>query len=103
MTRRRRALTNEEAAGGCWQDAVWPGCKVASAVPKVLAANFVCDPVLFFPAFYTLKEMADPAVPILQSLSNPLHTTQVRSRYRRRLRAIPRTRSEALAYLRGFR
>lgn len=75
---------------------MWPGCKVASAVPKVLAANFVCDPVLFFPAFYTLKEMADPAVPILQSLSDPLHTTQVRSPCCRRPRARPR-RSEALA------
>lgn len=73
----RSGCSADTERGGGTQDAAWPGCKLASAFPKVLTANFVCDPLLFFPAFYTLKEISDPAVPILQSLSNPLHTAEV--------------------------
>eukprot|EP00959_Pyramimonas_sp_CCMP1952_P455024 9470895-Pyramimonas_sp.AAC.1 len=56
------------------QDVLWPGCAASQVVRKVLTANFVCDPLFFFPAFYTLKELANPATTIAQSLADPVTT-----------------------------
>jgi len=52
-------------------DGLWPGITAGMAVRKVVAVNFVCDPLFFFPAFYTLKELADPRIEILPTLANP--------------------------------
>lgn len=35
---------------------LWPGRSWGSVLRKVCAVNLVADPIIFFPAFYTLKE-----------------------------------------------
>merc|ERR1719182_720154 len=40
---------------------IFPGTKFVPVLQKILATNFISDPVFFFPAFYTLREaMARP-------------------------------------------
>ena len=37
---------------------LFPQAKLAHTIGKIAAANFICDPVFFFPTFYTFREFA---------------------------------------------